>query len=275
MSKTISRNDPCFCGSGKKHKKCHSDVHADSRASYLINLNATIDKKVKDFQESTGDIPPCHNGCSNCCYDDFSISEIEFELIMREMKSWNQEDVERVYDIALDQCEEVKKDRPDTWRNLEIFVRGNDGEAFRKQIENHGTILRNKFPCPLLDENTKSCKVYESRPMVCRSYGTTHFKKNNYSSFEVCEYIPDSIEHAKKTPNTDDEQLLAMQFTNLTTPSGEMAIQRPYPIYYWFHIFYNRTKKKTAQYNHYDNPLNFNQTIDQANYSTLKGFNII
>ncbi|MGJ3197700.1 YkgJ family cysteine cluster protein [Peribacillus frigoritolerans] len=275
MSKTISRNDPCFCGSGEKYKKCHSDVHPESRASYLINLNATIDKKVKDFQESTGNIPPCHTGCSNCCYDDFSISELEFEFIMREMKSWNNEDVERVYDIALSQCEEVKKDRPNTWRNLETYVEGKDKGVIRKQVESHFENYRNEFPCPLLDENTNSCKVYASRPIICRTYGTTHFKNNKYSSVKVCEHIPDSIEHAKKTPTADNEQFSATTFTNLTTPSGEMVIQRSYPIYYWFHIFYNRTKKKTAQYNHYDNPLNFNQTIEQANYSTLKGFNLI
>ncbi|WP_139224018.1 SEC-C metal-binding domain-containing protein [Lentibacillus halodurans] len=64
-----------FCGSGKKYKICHSDVHPESRAARLINIYTNIDNKVKDYQESTGYIPPCHKGCFNCCYDDFSISE--------------------------------------------------------------------------------------------------------------------------------------------------------------------------------------------------------
>lgn len=45
-------------------------------------------------------------------YDDFSISEIEFELMMREMKKWNHEDVEQVIGRALSQCEEIKEQYP-------------------------------------------------------------------------------------------------------------------------------------------------------------------
>ncbi|WP_412677971.1 YkgJ family cysteine cluster protein [Bacillus swezeyi] len=37
---------------------------------------------------------------------------------------------------------------------------------------------RNGFPCPLLDPATKSCSVYDSRPLVCRSYGSTHHRIN-------------------------------------------------------------------------------------------------
>ncbi|MFJ5795672.1 SEC-C metal-binding domain-containing protein [Bacillus atrophaeus] len=33
MDKKLSRNDLCFCGSGKKYKKSHSDVHPDSKSS--------------------------------------------------------------------------------------------------------------------------------------------------------------------------------------------------------------------------------------------------
>ncbi|WP_412094884.1 SEC-C metal-binding domain-containing protein [Bacillus atrophaeus] len=31
-----------FCGSGKKYKKCHSDVHPDSRAANLIDMHRYI-----------------------------------------------------------------------------------------------------------------------------------------------------------------------------------------------------------------------------------------
>lgn len=87
MVKTISRNDPCFCGSGKKYKKCHSDIHPESRAARLIQTYRKYERKIEDYQKSTGNIPPCQKGCYNCRYEDFSITEIEFEFIMRELKT--------------------------------------------------------------------------------------------------------------------------------------------------------------------------------------------
>ena len=33
-SKTPKRNDPCFCGSGKKYKKCHKNIVDENRRKY-------------------------------------------------------------------------------------------------------------------------------------------------------------------------------------------------------------------------------------------------
>jgi len=274
MSNKLLRNDPCFCGSGKKYKRCHDDVHPKSKGAHLIKWYANIDSKIKDFQESTGHNPPCHKGCFNCCYDDFSISEVEFELIMREMKKWNQEDVEQVFDRALAQCEEIKEKYPIIWENLEKDAHA-DISIFNKQFEDHGKIQRNDFPCPMLNSETKSCMVYDVRPVICRTFGTTHMEFNSYDLYLVCEYIPNSITHERTTPSIDREREDAALFTNLKTPTGQVAYLRPYPIYYWFKILYYRTGKKQAQYNHYDSPTNFDRPIEQADYFTLKGFNSI
>ena len=48
MSKKINRNDPCWCGSGKKYKKCHID----------------FDEKIEEF-EVAGHIVPSHEILKN------------------------------------------------------------------------------------------------------------------------------------------------------------------------------------------------------------------
>ena len=48
MSKKINRNDPCWCGSGKKYKKCHID----------------FDEKIEEF-EGAGHIVPSHEILKN------------------------------------------------------------------------------------------------------------------------------------------------------------------------------------------------------------------
>ncbi|BBP93122.1 hypothetical protein BsIDN1_67400 [Bacillus safensis] len=65
---------------------CH-DIHPESRAARLIQTYRKYERKIEDYQKSTGNIPPCQKGCYNCCYEDFSITEIEFEFIMRELKT--------------------------------------------------------------------------------------------------------------------------------------------------------------------------------------------
>ncbi|WP_429673675.1 YkgJ family cysteine cluster protein [Bacillus pumilus] len=187
-------------------------------------------------------MPPCQKGCYNCCYDDFSITEIEFEFIMRELKTWSKDRVEKIYDTALDQCETIKNERPDTWRNLEIYT-PNDGTIIVEQMKKHMTVGRNSFPCPLLDPETKSCSVYDSRPLICRSFGSTHHRINQATRVEICEYIPDSVEHATMTPNVNDETAETIEYVHLRLPDGSIQ-QRPYPIYYWFKIFFDRTEKK-------------------------------
>ncbi|MGE7185482.1 SEC-C metal-binding domain-containing protein [Peribacillus sp. NPDC006672] len=270
----ISRNDPCFCGSGKKYKKCHSDVHLESKAANVINLYKEINDKVKTYQEETGNISSCYNGCSNCCYDSFPISEIEFELIMREMKNWKNDKVQELYDRALEQCKQQETDHPDIWENLQSYAHANSGIILKQQL-NHGRIYRNSFPCPLLDPETNSCMVYNSRPLICRTFGSTHMKAQSNELYQVCEYIPNSKELETTTPAVDDERIKGVEITNLKAPNGQIGHLRPYPIYYWFHIFYARTEKKVAQYNHYDSTTNFDMPMDQADYYMLKGFNSI
>ena len=34
----MGRNDLCFCGSGKKQKKCHPNINEDSVAAKIIKL---------------------------------------------------------------------------------------------------------------------------------------------------------------------------------------------------------------------------------------------
>ena len=40
MSRKIGRNDPCWCGSGKKYKKCHEEF--DNRISYFASLGHEV-----------------------------------------------------------------------------------------------------------------------------------------------------------------------------------------------------------------------------------------
>lgn len=55
----MKRNEPCFCGSGKKLKRCHPDIRPDSRAAKLLNITGRLEERVQQYQEESGNRPPC------------------------------------------------------------------------------------------------------------------------------------------------------------------------------------------------------------------------
>lgn len=51
----LGRNDPCFCGSGKKFKKCHlKDLEA-------ARSKAEMQQRIAKIQSELGQIPPKGN----------------------------------------------------------------------------------------------------------------------------------------------------------------------------------------------------------------------
>ncbi len=59
MSEKIGRNDPCWCGSGKKLKKCHPDSSRDGFSFYDFEK---IRKEV--FSKKTCMVSKERNDCS-------------------------------------------------------------------------------------------------------------------------------------------------------------------------------------------------------------------
>jgi Fe-S-cluster containining protein len=77
----------------------------------------------------------------------------------------------------------------------------------------------------MLNTKNHSCIVYDVRPSICRTFGTTHEESHANAFYQVCEYIPNSIIHERKTPNIEQNVFL---FINLKTPDGQVAFIRPY-----------------------------------------------
>lgn len=92
----MGRNDLCFCGSGKKQKKCHPDIHEQSLAAKCLSLYGKIESIIKNYYNSGQQTPPCKKGCSDCCYNYFVISNIEFKIICKELQNWNKKQINKL-----------------------------------------------------------------------------------------------------------------------------------------------------------------------------------
>jgi SEC-C motif len=57
--KTLSRNDPCHCGSGKKYKQCHLDK--DEAAAREARANTAANETPEPAPAAAADNAPAHS----------------------------------------------------------------------------------------------------------------------------------------------------------------------------------------------------------------------
>ncbi|WP_339236876.1 SEC-C metal-binding domain-containing protein [Oceanobacillus sp. FSL W7-1281] len=137
MIKNIKRNDPCYCGSGKKFKKCclnkvkavptwrteASKIEVGSHQNEIYNTFFIVSNYLKEN--------PIYGAChliSGIFYVLLKEQEIECELCIGEVKasfgvfdhSWIQID-ERVYDIAI-QIQLDEKERDPIFAGIDLGI---------------------------------------------------------------------------------------------------------------------------------------------------------
>ena len=145
ISDTMGANDLCFCGSGKKHKRCHSEVYEKSIIAQLLAAYNQIDEKIKERQSYT----LCCKGCKDCCSNYFKVSITEFFSILYSLKG----------DLSLirysDEAKKIIKNAVLSKSDLENII---------------------DFPeCIFVDDYSGECKIYHVRPTLCRDYGSVTF----------------------------------------------------------------------------------------------------
>jgi Fe-S-cluster containining protein len=231
----MAKKERCFCGSGKASKNCHR-VASDSRAVHLFKLYDQIELAVEAYFESKEVRPLCFSGCNNCCSDFFAVSEVELEIIMDEIhNTWTEQEIINLYKKVMDNVRTFQTEHPD----LDYAVLTQlDYEGDLSNFKSFkGGKTRTSFPCPLLNEETGKCSIYNKRPMVCRTHGTTHFvldEKQKAIESAMCEYIPSRLQNNEVTPDVTNLQTRYEEIVNVSTKQGSLYI-RKVPIFYGIH----------------------------------------
>lgn len=234
QAQPISKNAPCYCGSGKKIKHCHENLHPRSKTAYLLLLYRDIDETIEEYRKEHGITVPCVAGCSNCCYDYFNISEVEFELILKHIeKSWTIDEITNLYVKAEENIATFKEENSGLYNAL---LEKTDTD---KQLRDFMKYLRQKtsFPCPFLDQENGKCQIYGVRPLICRTHGSAHIK-DQYKPGSPCEIIPNGKEHQNITPSVGHIFAQVDGVTNIKEAgSDKIHPQRGFPIFYWFSYY--------------------------------------
>lgn len=229
----MARNDPCFCGSGKKQKKCHPEIHEKSIGARLLKIYNTLDQEIQTYYANHCENNICIKGCNECCYTDFSLSTIEFDLITYEIRRKSKPQIEEIINRAeklwdiiktkypeyIDLLEEDSTDRIDVYyKSMQIDTKQED------------------FKCPFLD-NSGACIIYDVRPIICRTYGVAYYdRKLPNHGITICSKIGDSLAATSWQANLTRHFDEILSFSNINIPDQDINIDiRKRPMFYYLY----------------------------------------
>ena len=125
-----------------------------------------VDAALADAYQRGGHNLVCHSGCSQCCIGVFPIAHEDAARLREGLASLEQTDSAKSRRIK----ERVKASltRLDPWfpGDLTTGILNEDHEAAILFEE-----FANDEPCPVLDPDHGTCDLYESRPILCRTFG--------------------------------------------------------------------------------------------------------
>lgn len=214
----MGRNKPCFCGSGKKKKKCHPLINENSK---LADMYSTM-KKFDEFAKEKGIANICLIGCNDCCYDYFFISENEFLMILQHIITDDNMNLDEIISSSKEYEEKFKEKFPEKFEELSTFMPTSNDVAKREKYFIDTIDEKNPLPCMFLNKEG-DCSIYSVRPAVCRAYGScitcSKINNNPFSSDELNEMMKSHTYISSNKSNSGDIN------------------KRPYPIFYWFSHF--------------------------------------
>ena len=189
-----SRNDLCFCGSGKKYKNCHSDINPNSLVAHQYRIMHLLDEEIKNCPYTI-----CQKGCSDCCTDDFEVSVTEFFTILNYLQiHCNNQQIENICKLSKVKISSI--------------------------LSNEKTIAFSRFI--FLNEHSNDCEIYEVRPIICRKYGY-------YSTTTDCsKIISDKKASMSLLKNTEVDT--SSNILSFILPNNTKLLQKSHSLIYWF-----------------------------------------
>lgn len=208
----MGRNDLCFCMSGKKTKKCHPDIDENSLEAAKLKVYGKLNEKQNNHRLNVSEETLCVLGCSDCCYDYYTIQSVEFELILRELEKWDKEKLDDLINRVDKYWKILEKDYPQVSKLL-------NSTASPEIDDVNQSIDKTSFPCIFLDDTTHLCQLYDVRPFKCRIFGKSYYypSENEGAIGIACEKYGPVI-------NEDNFDLLLSDVTEMLNENTDLAI---------------------------------------------------
>ena len=156
---------------------CHP---ATARDQELVQI---VDAALTDAVERSGKWLACRPGCSQCCHGVFAINRLDAIRLrdgLAELELQDPERAARIRERALDAVARLSDEFPGDPVSG-VLDEDDTDEAARRWND-----FANAEPCPVLDPETGTCELYESRPLTCRTFGPALTSDGDLGHCELC-----------------------------------------------------------------------------------------
>lgn len=183
-----------------------------SRDQKLIQI---VDSALADAARRSGKWLVCRQGCTQCCIGAFPINQLDAARLRRGLA-----DLER---LAPERADGIRRRARDAQKRL---AREFPGDPATGVLDEGGEAdlrfadFANDEPCPVLDPESGSCELYESRPMTCRVFGPPVRSEDGLGVCELCFQGASDKEIAACEMNPDPDDLESMLLEELETKTG-------------------------------------------------------
>ena len=131
-----------------------------------------VDAAVAEAVRKGGAWIECRPGCYQCCRGAFEISALDAQRLrsgLRELEARDPARASRVRERARHAAARLRRDFPVDAPAAVLSQAADDDE-----------------PCPALDPATGTCDLYESRPLLCRTFGPAIAAHGAVGACELC-----------------------------------------------------------------------------------------
>jgi Fe-S-cluster containining protein len=201
-----------------------SSMPCRPQASGDHELVQIVDAALADAVQRSGRWLACRPGCSQCCHGVFAINQLDAIRLRKglaELALQAPKRAARLRARAVDAVSRLSEEYPGD--PVTGVLDEDDADEAAKRWDDFG----NAEPCPVLDPDTGTCELYESRPVICRTFGPALTSDGDLGHCELCFVGATEEEVIASEMHPDPNNLEAILLEDLqktTGVSGETII---------------------------------------------------
>jgi Fe-S-cluster containining protein len=175
-----------------------------------------VDSALADVTRRSGQWLACRPGCTQCCIGAFPINQLDALRLRRGLAELEKQAPERAARVRQRARESVSRLSPE-YPGDPVSGLLDEGQ----DAEQRFAAFANDEPCPVLDPQTGTCELYESRPMTCRVFGPPVRTEEGLGVCELCFQGASDKEIAACEMQPDPDDLESRLLDDLEKSTGK------------------------------------------------------
>ena len=181
-----------------------------------------VDAALADVTRRSGAWLVCRPGCTSCCAGPFPINQLDAARLRQGLDHLARRDPDRAARLRQRVRKSIDRISKDFPGELQTGILHTGCDAERRFAD-----FANDEPCPVLDPESGTCDLYESRPMTCRVFGPPIRSAGGLGLCELCFHgaTPEQIAACELKPQSDDlENSLVEEVENSSGVIGDTIV---------------------------------------------------